>query len=339
MPETSSAPEDEAGLDDALRRLGLLDSQASACWTPLTGGVSSDIWRVDLPDRSVCVKRARAVLAVEAEWHAPVERNAFEVAWLEAAGRVAPDAVPHLIGHLPDAHLFVMEYLEPSRYPLWKSELAAGHADDAFAASVGSVLGNLHAGFAGDAELAERFATDDLFHSLRIEPYLLRTAEAHPDLAPRLEWLADRTANNPRTLVHGDVSPKNLLNGPKGPVFLDAECAWYGDPAFDVAFCLTHLLLKCRWVPAQSNGYLACFDAFRLAHSGCVSWEAAEEFEARVAALLPALLLARVDGKSPVDYLKPNDRDVVRRVSRRLLSESELDLGAVRDVWLRSLIR
>lgn len=339
MSETPSAREDEAALNDALRRLGLLESRASACWTPLTGGVSSDIWRVDLPDRSVCVKRARAVLAVEAEWHAPVERSDFEVAWLEAARGIAPDAIPHLLGHLPDAHLFVMEYLEPSRYPIWKSELAAGHVDEAFAARVGSVLGNLHAGFAGDAELAVRFATDDLFHSLRIDPYLLSTAEAHPDLAPRLEWLADRTANTRRTLVHGDVSPKNLLKGPKGPVFLDAECAWYGDPAFDVAFCLTHLLLKCCWVPAQRNGYIASFDAFRSAHAGCVSWEAAGEFEARVAALLPALLLARVDGKSPVDYLEPRDRDVVRRVSRALLSESELDLGAVRDIWLRSLVR
>jgi aminoglycoside phosphotransferase (APT) family kinase protein len=337
MSEISSAAEDEANLDDALRRLGLLDSHASARWTPLAGGVSSDIWKVDLPDRTVCVKRARAVLAVEAQWHAPVERSDFEVAWLEAARRIAPDAVPHLLGHLSDAHLFVMEYLEPSRYPIWKSELAAGHVDEAFAARVGRVLGDLHAGFAGDAHLAERFATDDLFHSLRIEPYLLSTAEAHPDLATRLEWLADRTATTRLTLVHGDVSPKNLLIGPKGPVFLDAECAWYGDPAFDVAFCLTHLLLKCCWVPEQRHGYLASFDAFRSSHAECVSWEEAAEFGTRVATLLPALLLARVDGKSPVDYLNPEDRDVVRRVSRGLLSESEPDLGAVRDIWQRNL--
>jgi len=337
MSESYSEPEDETGLDDALRRLGLLDAQASARWTPLTGGVSSDIWRVDLPGRSVCVKRARSILAVEAEWHAPVERSDFEVAWLEAARRIAPDAVPHLLGHLPDAHLFVMDYLEPSRYPIWKSELAAGRVDDAFAARVGGVLGDLHAGFAGDAELAKRFATDDLFESLRIEPYLRSTAEIHRDLAPRFEWLAERTANTRRTLVHGDISPKNILVGPKGPVFLDAECAWYGDPAFDVAFCLNHLLLKCCWIPAHRDDYLASYDAFRSSHAACVSWEPAEEFETRVATLLPALLLARVDGKSPADYLEPNDRDFVRRVSRGLLSEPELDLDVIRDIWLRSL--
>ena len=43
--------------------------------------------------------------------------------------------------------------------------------------------------------------------------------------------LAATTAATKRVLVHGDFSPKNLLAGAGGPVILDAECAWYGDPA------------------------------------------------------------------------------------------------------------
>ena len=127
------------------------------------------------------------------------------------------------------------------------------------------LLGKLHAGTAGNARVAERFATDTLFHALRIEPYLEATALAHADLAPQLEGLAARTAGNRIALVHGDVSPKNLLVGPNGPVFLDAECAWYGDPAFDVAFCLTHLLLKCIWVPAQRDALLRSFEIQSMA--------------------------------------------------------------------------
>jgi aminoglycoside phosphotransferase (APT) family kinase protein len=329
-----------AGLDDALRRLGLLEASAAARWTQLAGGVSSDIWRVDLPDRRVCVKRARPVLAVAAEWCAPVERNESEVAWLELALGICPGSVPRILGHLPDAHLFVMEYLDPHRYPVWKRELCDGRVDEAFAGRVGALLGEIHAQTAGRPELSERFSTDELFHSLRIEPYLDATALAHPDLAPRFGELAERTATTRLALVHGDVSPKNLLVGPNGPVFLDAECAWFGDPAFDVAFCLTHLLLKCRWMPVQQEPLLRCFDAFAAAHAARVRWEPAAKLEARVATLLPALLLARVDGKSPVEYLTSEvDRDAVRGVARALLARPEETLSAVRDAWRRSLPR
>ena len=93
-----------------------------------------------------------------------------------------------------------------------------------------------------------------IFYDIRLEPYLVATARAHPDLAPQLcmAW-SSATQGNRRALVHGDVSPKNILRGPAGPVFLDAECAWWGDPAFDLAFCLNHLLLKCLWTPAATR--------------------------------------------------------------------------------------
>lgn len=327
---------DHCEMEAALRRLGLLEPHESARWTPLLGGVSSELWRVDLPNRSLCLKRARAVLAVEAEWHAPVERSGYEVAWLEAAREIEPEAVPRVLGQLPEEHLFVMEYLAPSQYRVWKSELSAGRVDIPFAAEVGRLLGRLHAGFAGDAAMADRFATDDLFHSLRIAPYLLATAEAHLDLSDQIESLAERTAKTRLTLIHGDVSPKNILMGPKGPVLLDAECAWYGDPAFDVAFFGTHLLLKCHWVPAQRSEFLKCFEIFKSAHGRFVSWEAHADFDSRVATLLPALLLARVDGKSPVEYLGAEKRDRVRRVARRMLLAPAQDLEGVLELWQRS---
>ena len=96
-------------------------------------------------------------------------------------------------------------------------------------------------------------------------------------------------------LVHGDVSPKNILCGPRGPVLLDAECAWYGDPAFDPAFCLNHLLLKCLWTPRATAGFLACFDALAAAYLEGVAWEAPAAIEARAARLLPGLRDAAAD--------------------------------------------
>ena len=105
-------------------------------------------------------------------------------------------------------------------------------------------------------------------------------------------------------LVHGDVSPKNILVGPRGPVFVDAECAWFGDPAFDLAFCLNHLLLKCVHRPARTDAFLGAYRALADTYLAGVTWEPAAAVEARAATLLDGLLLARVDGKSPVEYLR-----------------------------------
>src|SRR6267378_3045948 len=135
---------------------------------------------------------------------------------------------------------------------------------------------------------------------------------------------------------HGDVSPKNILVGPHGPVFLDAECAWYGDPAFDLAFCLNHLLLKCLWVPQAKSGFLNCFAALRGGYLERMSYEDPKSLEARTAALLPALLLARVDGKSPVEYLT-DGKDLVRRVARALLAQPPATLGEIQKAWQESL--
>ena len=141
-------------------------------------------------------------------------------------------------------------------------------------------------------------------------------------------------------LVHGDVSPKNILIGAEGPVFLDAECAWWGDPAFDIAFCLNHMLLKCLWNPAATDAFLASFDALAEAHLRAVDWEPVEAFEERAAALLPGLFLARVDGKSPVEYVTDEgQREQVRRVARTLLQRPVARLSAVRGAWQEELAR
>src|SRR5579883_2704125 len=112
-----------------LRRAGLLAPGEALHATALAGGVASDIWRLDLAGGAICVKRALPKLKVEAEWRAPVERNAYEVAWLQLAGRIAPGAVPKVLAHDSAAGLFVMEFLDPALYPVWKSELREGRVD------------------------------------------------------------------------------------------------------------------------------------------------------------------------------------------------------------------
>ena len=320
----------------ALEHMGLVAPGERPALVPLTGGVSSDIWRVDLPTGPACIKRALPQLRVSAEWHAPVERNRYELEWMRCVARIVPEAVPEILGADEARGLFVMAYLDPETHPLWKEQLRKGLAEPAAATAVGERLARIHRATAGDPEVAARFATDETFFAIRLEPYLLATARVHPTLAAALEVLAETTMGEKRALVHGDVSPKNLLMGPAGPVFLDAECAWYGDPAFDLAFCLNHLLLKGLWVPAAAPAFLACFEALADAHLSGVEWETRAGFEARAARLLPGLLLARVDGKSPVEYLTDeDDKAIVRRVATRLLQRPAESLVQVAAAWVR----
>lgn len=340
MNETKPAALARATIRAVLQRAALVDMHDDPAMTPLTGGVSSDIWRVELPGRTVCVKRALAKLKVAADWRAPIERNAYEAAWMRVAGAIVPDAVPELLAVDRAAGALVMAYLPPDRYALWKTQLSQGVVETATARAVASRLVRIHAATAHDDDLASRFATDRIFHDIRLEPYLSATGRAHPDLAGRLRELAETTASTKRALVHGDVSPKNILVGPKGPVFLDAECAWYGDPAFDLAFCLNHLLLKCLWVPRAAARLLDCFTLLANDYRAGVTWEPPAELEARTAALLPGLFLARVDGKSPVEYLhRADDKAKVRRVARALLAEPVPRLALLRDMWARELGR
>ena len=138
--------------------------------------------------------------------------------------------------------------------------------------------------------------------------------------------------------MHGDVSPKNILVGRHGPVFLDAECAWFGDPAFDAAFCLNHFLLKCLARRGDARRYLGLVAAFSSTYFGLAGWEDAHALEARVARLLPALFLARVDGKSPVEYIgRDPDRDLVRATALRWLEWPPATVGEIARDWLERL--
>lgn len=323
------------GFVSALRRMGLLAHDAPLPpLLPLAGGVSSDIVRVDLPSGPICLKRALPKLKVKADWHAPVERNRWEVEWMRVAASIEPTAVPRVLGEDAASGTFAMEFLDPSRYTVWKTRLLEGNAHVGFAAQVGARIGSIHAHTANRADLAHAFATDHIFFPIRLEPYLAATARAHADLGAQLQRLIDVTGSSKLALVHGDVSPKNILCGPDGPVFLDAECAWYGDPAFDVAFCLNHLLLKCVWRPQSTPDYLACFEALLHSYLAAVAWESKADLEARTAHLLPGLLLARVDAKSPVEYITQEvQRSVVRNVARRFLARPTDHLADIAQAW------
>jgi len=333
MPKTEVPTEFVRALND----LGL--SNASSLFgNPLTGGVSSDIWCIETEKGFVCAKRALSKLRVAADWYAPVERNLFEARWLQVAQQASAACAPSLLGQHPTLGVLVMEYLDPAHHRLWKQELHTGKADAHTAYAMGHILSKIHSYAARNSHLASEFPTDTIFFEIRLAPYLLATAERHPKLAHALEALVLQTQSNAKTLVHGDVSPKNILLGSQGPVLLDAECATWSDPAFDLAFCLNHLLLKCLWTPSSSSNFLHCFEVLSNSYLQSVDWELPSELEARAARLLPGLLLARVDGKSPVEYVtEEHQRDHIRRVASTLLINPASSLREIAHAWAKDL--
>ncbi|MGD0025832.1 MAG: aminoglycoside phosphotransferase family protein [Xanthobacteraceae bacterium] len=315
-------------------RLGLLAPSERLACEPLGGGISSDIWRVAIGARQYCLKRALPQLKVAQRWEAPVERNDAEWKWLAAADKIWPGSAPRLLGQDRQAGLFVMEYLDPDLYPDWKSLLRDGMIDAEIAVAVAERLAAIHAATAGRPEFAAAFDTGACFYAIRLEPYLIATGRVHADLAPRLEALARSTLASKCCLVHGDVSPKNILVGPHGPLFIDAECAWYGEPAFDLAFCLNHLLLKCLWRPGNARGYLGLFERLAQTYLARITWQPRAEAEARAAALLPALLLGRIDGKSRIEYVtEESEKSKVRNFARRFIAVPAARLDVVLDAW------
>lgn len=310
-----------------IEELGLAQASEVTDVVPLTGGVASDIARVDAGGISYVVKFALSKLKVAAEWHAPVHRNAAEYAWLKVAADVSPEAAVKLYGRSEGDHGFAMEFLAGESVYLWKDALLAEAPVQGEAAEVGDLLGRIHAISAKPDFDTSAFHNRDDFRALRIEPYLTFTAGKHPDVAGQLTTLADMLFDSQQVLAHGDVSPKNILLRPTGPVLLDAECATMGDASFDPSFCLNHLVIKAIHLPASRAALLAEVSAFWAAYRAHVDWETPDDLQQRICQLLPALMLARVDGKSPVEYLSPTTQDILCAVALQLISQPPATLA------------
>jgi aminoglycoside phosphotransferase (APT) family kinase protein len=325
------------GFLETLRRDGVL-RHSGAMLTPLTDGVSSEIFRVDDGEDSFVVKRALPKLRVKDDWAADIGRNRFEQMYIQYVGRLLPQAVPSLRPGAFDRGYFAMELLGPE-FVNWKQMLLRGEARIEHATKAASVLGHIHIHSAADAELARQFDSTANFIQLRIDPYLLTTGSRNPDLRHLFEAEAQRLASTRQCLVHGDFSPKNIMISTARLVLLDCEVAWYGDPAFDLAFLLTHLLLKGLYHAPHRIGLEEMCHAFWRRYIE-VAGEAVDlhALEPRVARLILMLLLARIDGKSPVEYLtNPQQTGWVRQFARTGILSECYKLSDVLQPWFSAI--
>ncbi len=288
--------------------------------TPLPGGVSNDVVLIESAKGRWVLKRALPKLKTAQAWTADVRRvlrEADALAYL--APRLEPGAVPRLVARDDARFLIVMEAAPPSARN-WKELLMSGAADPGVAGRAGALLGEIHGRTAGDPEAERRFGAASNFSELRLDPYFGSAARARPECAGALDRLVRKLRSRRVCLVHGDYSPKNMLVAEGRLVLLDYEVVHWGDPSFDATFCLAHLLLKALRFPERSAAYLDLADAFTKGYRTRAPGWLADATLGDAPFVLGGMLLARVDGKSPVEYLTtPRQKDAVRCVARRLL--------------------
>lgn len=320
---------------DQLRAEGLVTSSHPTL-TPFGGGVSSDVWRVNDGSNAFVVKRSVAKLRVAADWFSDPARLRCEFLYLETAAEIVPGAVPRLLSSDCDAPFLAMEYLGEG-FDNWKVRLLTGDLRAGDAHRAGAILGQIHAATRDRAGIAQRFERMDFFVQLRIDAYLRATAAKQmPDVAAAIEVEASRLTAHRECLVHGDFSPKNMLVSDGRFVVLDCETACHGDPAFDLAFLLNHLCLKALFHAPYPVDFAPLIDATLHAYREADPSHA-EAVEERTAALLPMLLLARVDGKSPVEYLDEPKREVIRDFAPAWITARTRILSQFISAWLAKI--
>lgn len=309
---------------DYLRDRGRVPRTRAVRVQALGWGVSNVVMRVDVEgEASFVLKQARERLRTEALWISRLDRIWTERAALDLLGQVLPEgAVPRVLFAEPDDFLFAMT-CAPDDSVVWKERLLAGEADTAVTRAAGLILGSIHVGTLGHPALRDgRLAETVVFDQLRIDPFYRTIARAHPDLAPQVETLID-SLNAPaiRTFVHADFSPKNILVHSTGLTLVDFETAHAGDPAYDLGFMLSHLLLKGIRAAPEDESTLALTRVFHDAYLDRVRSSLDVGLIPRACGHAAACALARVDGTSPVDYLDAHRQAIVRRFARAALHE------------------
>lgn len=276
--------------------------------TPLGGGVSNSVFLAEGGGRRWVLKQSLEKLRVEEDWFAVRERIHRECAALRALEPVLPPgSVPSVVFEDRPSCIYAME-AAPASACDWKALLLSGDVRPAVASTTGKMLAAMAAVSRAGGSWREDFGSQTCFDQLRLDPYYRFTAARHPDLAAAFD-AAIAAARRPLALVHGDFSPKNLLVWDGSVTLIDLEVVHFGDPAFDAAFLLNHLLLKAAHRPGWRESYLEAARAFWTEVRNSVE-------EPATILHLGCLHLARVDGKSPAEYLDTETRVRVREAAR-----------------------
>jgi len=332
----------ELGPDNVVEYLhasGRLDPAVAATAHTLAWGVSNAVLRIQ-PTKGddFVLKQSRGKLRTEADWFSRLDRIFRECELMQTLAPLLPTGtVPEVLFEDRDNYLFAMEAVQAD-HTVWKADLLAGRADTQIAARMGTILAAIHRETAGNAVLRDQWGDTEVFVQLRVDPFYRRIAQVHPDLRKPVESMIATMFDNPLCVVHADFSPKNILLTTRGPVLVDFETGHFGDPAFDLGFFLSHLLLKTVLFASRRSEYLALVKEFlkryfaELRVPDRSSPMSSSALAGRTIPHLAACMLSRIDGTSRIDYLREErQQKLVRHFCRDLFLSPPTDLNAVFD--------
>ena len=294
---------------------------ADVRFAELGGGISNKVILAEAPGFRAVLKQSLGQLRTQQGWFSDrnrIFREAAAMRWNAQAGRV-----PRILFEDPETFTIAME-AAPAGAEMWKTLLFRGEASTNTARAAGLALGSMISTSWNNAEAERIFGDQTVFDQLRIDPYYRFTAGRRPEAADYIHNLIAQSASRRVSLVHGDFSPKNLLVHGDSVWVIDWEVTHYGDPAFDIGFLLNHLLMKTIALPHHAAKIAGLANTFLDALSPEATGLIPAAFEH-----LPALLLARVDGKSPAEYLDAPMRERAASLALSLMRKPASSFGEV----------
>ncbi|MBK8028385.1 MAG: phosphotransferase [Chloroflexi bacterium] len=326
-----------------LRELGRITADSQPTMRVLEGGVSNKTVWLDLPDgRAWVIKQCLPKLRVAVDWFTKPERIHHEALALTILPRMTPaGTIPLIIFEDEPNYILAMEAV-PQPHENWKKLLLTGRVDLRHVDQFGRLLGTIHR-LSGQhlddiRRDAPEFFNREFYETLRLEAYYLYTGKQVPEVAAFIQRVVEDTRAVQRTLVHGDFSPKNILVYQDRLILLDHEVIHVGEPAFDVGFSLTHLLSKAHHLPEHRATFAEAARLYWRTYVetlGPVDW--LEGYEDRCVEHTLACLLARVAGRSPLEYMNAAERAHQRAIVVDLIGNRPASMPGLIDAYIGML--
>ena len=299
-------------------------------YSRLKGGVSSEVYKVVTKKNIYCIKRSLKKLLVQKEWIVDQNRIYYEYLWLVHCKKILKQNVPVIYDFNKEEKYIIMEYLDNTKYKTLKELYFEKKINFSTIKSISKHLYKIHS-LSNDVKTMKIFRRNNQnFFDLRLDPYFNEVARVFPELNDKVKQINKSYRENSSTLVHGDFSPKNILIGKNRILYLDAECCNYGDPVFDLVFFSNHLLIKSMYFESKKKEFLEAFKIFYNHYLKNFNKKNKINYLKRIIDMIPIMLLARVDGKSPVEYIKSKKlKNNIREKSFKMIKYKLLDLDDI----------
>jgi len=296
----------------------------------LTGGVSNVVLAITTKNQKMVLKQALAELMVAQKWEADQRRAIVEANAIALFHKLSPDQVPNLVFLDPERFILILDRV-PVGSTVWKSDLLDGVINPDIAEVLGRTLAQWHNFGEKDKEARLQFMEDSLFEQLRIDPFYRFVAAKNDALKPIISRLINELEGDKTTIVHGDFSPKNIMVGMDDQVYiLDFEVTHVGNPVFDLAFLLAHLLCKKFRTDEPLEEKLLGAAAERFINA----YEVIRPIDSSLSLHTALIALARVEGKSPVNYLDSSMQSALVSYTKDILGKGK-EISIV-DLFQRS---